>query len=73
MAPKTLAEVLDGHDGSPALFPLGSPQPVNRKQLRSAVIKLAKTLQQSGIRKGDVVSIAEANTVRLSTCLGKYK
>ena len=61
--PQTLADTLAGSENAPALFPVGRTSPVSRGQLRNAVYELASTLQQSGIRKGDVVSIAEANTV----------
>jgi len=63
MAPKTLAEALEGWEDQPALFPVGRAKPITRQALKDAVFGLAKTLQQSGIQKGDVVSIAEANTV----------
>jgi len=63
MAPKTLAEALEGWEDSPALFPVGRVRPITRKALKNAVFDLAKTLKQSGIKNGDVVSIAEANTV----------
>ena len=65
MAPKTLAEALEGWEDEPALFPVGRTHPITRRALKNAVFGLAKTLQQSGIRHGDVVSIAEANTVSL--------
>ena len=60
---QTLADALLGNSDAPAIFPVGAGYQVTRGQLREAVFALAKTLQQSGIRKGDVVSIAEANTV----------
>ena len=61
---RNLAEALQGRDDTPALIPVGS-KAISRGQLRNAIKQLASTLQASGIRKGDVVSIAEANTVRL--------
>ena len=64
VSPKTLADALAGGDAATALFPVGRSAPVSRGQLRNAVYELASTLQQSGIKHGDVVSIAEANTVR---------
>lgn len=64
VSPRTLADALEGGENEPALFPVGRSSSISRGQLRSAVYELASTLQQSGIRKGDVVSLAEANTVR---------
>lgn len=62
---QNLADALHGQDDLPALFPVGRNTSLSRAQLRKAVSELASTLQNSGINKGDVVSIAEANTVRL--------
>lgn len=62
---RTLADALKGESSTPALFAVGNDAHVTRGQLNDAVHELAATLQQSGIRKGDVVSIAEANTVSL--------
>lgn len=62
VSPKTLADALRGTADAPALFLVGRSS-ISRGQLRDAVYELASTLHQSGIRKGDVVSIAEANTV----------
>ena len=64
--PQTMADALAGGEKAPALFPVGSDSPILRGQLRAAVNQLASALQQSGIRKGDVVSIAEANTVNFA-------
>jgi acyl-coenzyme A synthetase/AMP-(fatty) acid ligase len=70
MAPYTLAEALEGWGDNPALIPVGRARPITRSALKKAVYDLAKTLQQSGIRKGDVVSIAEANTVsKMAKCM----
>lgn len=66
MAPGTLADILRGGDGTPALFAAGRTAPYTRAQVRQAVYELAKTLHRAGIRQGDVVSIAEANTVRFA-------
>ena len=59
----TLANVLDGKDSAPAVIAVGWAKAISRKELREAIYELACTLQKSGIRKGDVVSIADANTV----------
>ena len=61
--PQTLADVLSSDGEHAALHIVGSHL-VTRKQLRAAVSEVAVNLRSSGIKVGDVVSIAEANTVR---------
>lgn len=62
-AKETLRDVLQSTDAS-ALLPAGGPGPITASQLREAVLNFARTLRSFGVRRGDVVSIAEANTVR---------
>ena len=63
--PKTLAEVLDGQDSAHALHVVNAKGPISRSSLRSAVRDLAGQLRASGIKPGDVVSIADGNTVSI--------
>ena len=60
--PQTLADVLSSDDEHAALHIAGLHL-VTRKQLQAAVSEVAVSLRSSGIKVGDVVSIAEANTV----------
>ena len=64
--PTTLAGLLSGASNNAALFVVGEDQPISRGDLDRAVKLFASSLRASGIQAGDVVSIAEANTVSLS-------
>lgn len=60
----TMAGVLAGADDAPALL-CGSGGPTySRAQLRSLAVRFAASLRASGVQPGDVVTIAEPNTVR---------
>ena len=60
---KTLGEVTVGCPDDPAVFLCEHDKVLSRGQLHNAVLALAGTLRKSGIRPGDIVSIADANTV----------
>ena len=66
MAPRleTLADVLAGDDGAPALLLGSGGAAYTRGQLRALVHQFAASLRASGVQPGDVVTIAEPNTVR---------
>ena len=65
MAPlRTMADVLEGSDDSPALWVGSGGAIFTRRQLRRLAQQFAGTLRASGIQPGDVVTIAEPNTVR---------
>lgn len=61
--PTTLAGTLSGNSSRAALFVVGDDEAISRGELERAVKTFASTLKASGIQPGDVVSIAEANTV----------
>lgn len=63
MAPRTMNEILDGHGDRPALLLAGVNHTLTRDQLRCHVELLAQTLVATGIKPGDVVSIANTNTL----------
>eukprot|EP00955_Chlamydomonas_euryale_P090978 364586-Chlamydomonas_euryale.AAC.26 len=61
----TLAGVLSGSPGAPALVLTdGAGVTVSRGHLLAAVTDVATRLRGAGVRPGDVVSMAYANTVR---------
>ena len=73
-----MADVLAGADDSPAIV-VGSGGPAfTRRQLRRLTLQFAATLRASGVKPGDVVTIAEPNTVsrvygllQSSSCAGQ--
>lgn len=66
MAPQlsTLPDVLAGSDGSPAILGGSGGPSFTRGELNALVIHFAESLRASGIKPGDVITIADANTVR---------
>ena len=60
----TLHSVLEGADDAPALLLGGGGGAITRRQLRRLCAQFGATLRASGVRPGDVVTIAEPNTVR---------
>lgn len=62
----TLHDVLTGAPQTPALIVTGGGPTVTRQQLMAAVVDTALSLQRAGIKPGQVVSMAYANTVRSS-------
>lgn len=60
----TMVDVLVGADTSPALQVGSSGAAYTRAQLRLLCAQFASTLRAAGISPGDVVTIAEPNTVR---------
>ena len=73
MAFSTLHDVLAGpHDpDSDALILTGSNSHLSRSALYTCVVEVALALQKAGIRPGDVVSMAYANTVSLRSICEK--
>ncbi|PSC68564.1 2-hydroxyacyl-lyase [Micractinium conductrix] len=66
MPPTTLTDVLSGDDHAPALLAGTGDLPwreYRRGQLRRLAQRFAATLRASGLQPGDVVTIAEPNTV----------
>lgn len=59
---RTLKDVL--RDSSEPALLLAESAPITASQLLDAVNKFARALHDCGVRKGDVISIAEANTVK---------
>jgi acyl-CoA synthetase (AMP-forming)/AMP-acid ligase II len=64
VAPETTADVLAGSPDAPAIYVGSGGAEFSRGQLLSLATQFAVTLRDSGIQPGDVVTIAEANTVR---------
>lgn len=66
MAPtlQTMSDVLAGDDSSPALLVGSGGATYTRGQLRALVHQFAASLRASGVQPGQVVTIAEPNTVR---------
>ena len=67
MAPqlRTMPDVLAGGDpAAPALFVGSGGLELSRRQLQGLVVQFAETLRRSGVKPGDVITIAEPNTVR---------
>ncbi len=65
----TLPDVLKGDDSSPAIFVGGGGPAFTRGNLNQLIVEFAETLRKSGIKPGDVITIAETNTVRLFCCV----
>jgi hypothetical protein len=59
----TLYNVLQGDPGAIALKVTEGGPALTRGALQQCVVDLARTLQQAGVRPGDVVSMAFTNTV----------
>lgn len=75
MAPQlsTLTDVLAGGDeASPAIFVGSGGLQLTRGELSKLIIQFAETLRRSGLKPGDVVTIAEPNTVSCQV-LGKLE
>ncbi len=71
MPPTTLTDVLSGDDHAPALLAGTGDLPwreYRRGQLRRLAQRFAATLRASGLQPGDVVTIAEPNTVNSGAC-----
>lgn len=60
----TLQSVLEGADDAPALLLGSGGGTLTRGQLRRLCCQFAASLRASGVQPGDVVTIAEPNTVR---------
>ena len=60
----TLQSVLEGSDDAPALLLGSGGGTLTRGQLRRLCCQFAASLRASGVQPGDVVTIAEPNTVR---------
>jgi acyl-CoA synthetase (AMP-forming)/AMP-acid ligase II len=64
MALATLLDVVDGGDpAAPALIVGSGGGALSRAQLRALALRAAAALRAAGVRPGDVVTIAEPNTV----------
>ncbi len=61
--PKTLADVLQGLPDRPAVTVTKGGPSVTRKELSDLAWEVAARLRALGVRPGDLVSIAETNTV----------
>ncbi len=61
----TLQSVLEGSDDTPALLLGSGGGTLTRGQLRCLCCQFAASLRASGVQPGDVVTIAEPNTVRV--------
>lgn len=59
----TMADVLAGADDAPALLCASGGPAYSRAQLRGLAARFAASLRASGVKPGDVVTIAEPNTV----------
>ena len=64
----TLFDAFGGQGADPALLSTKPGSSVSHKSLRQLSVQTANTLIASGIRPGDVVTIADANTVRTCGC-----
>lgn len=60
---QTLADVLKGNTDAPGVVCAGGGPAYSRGQLQTRIQYIAKLLRNSGIKAGDTVSIAKANTV----------
>ena len=60
---QTLADVLKGHSEEPGVVCAGGGPVYSRGQLEQRIKYVANLLRKSGIKVGDTVSIAKANTV----------
>lgn len=60
---RTLADVLTGNSDKPAVVCAGGGPVYSRGQLEEKIKYVANLLRNGGIRPGDAVSIAKANTV----------
>lgn len=60
---QTLADVLKGNTDAPGVVCAGGGPAYSRGQLQTRIQYVAKLLRNSGIKAGDTVSIAKANTV----------
>ncbi len=63
---QTLADVLKGSSDAPGVICAGGGPAFTRGQLEEKIQYVANLLRNSGIKVGDTVSIAKANTVCLS-------
>jgi acyl-coenzyme A synthetase/AMP-(fatty) acid ligase len=63
---QTLADVLKGNSDAPGVICAGGGPAFTRGQLEEKIQYVANLLRNSGIKVGDTVSIAKANTVCLS-------
>lgn len=61
--PRVLPDILEGRESAPALEVTDGGPVLTRGALRTAVLALARQLSARGVRHGDVVSFAMANTV----------
>lgn len=64
-SPVTLPDVLAGDVQAPALVCARGGPSLSRGQLQSLCVTLANTLRNAGLGPGDVVTIADVNTVLL--------
>ena len=60
---QTLADVLKGNSDAPGVICAGGGPAYSRGQLETRIKYVANLLRNSGIKQGDAVSIAKANTV----------
>ena len=74
---QTLADVLKGQSDAVGVICAGGGPTFSRGDLQQKIKYVASLLRNSGIKPGDTVSIAKANTVSLplNTCsqLGLYE
>ncbi len=61
----TLVDVLEGSDDALAIQVGSGGARITRSEFRKLVVQTANTLQDSGVRPGDTITIADANTVRV--------
>lgn len=60
---ETLADVLQGNSNAQGVICAGGGPAYSRGQLETRIKYVANLLRSSGIKPGDAVSIAKANTV----------
>lgn len=70
--PHTLADVLRGSPDSTAVLVTKGGPSFTREQLEALIWKVADRLRELGVRPGDLVSIAETNTVNLDPHLSLF-
>lgn len=69
MAPaNTLLQVLQGSEHAPALTIAAGGPTLSRKTLLQLCIDFATCIKAAGLRPGDVVTIADVNTVCMHMC-----
>ncbi len=69
---QTLVDVLKGNSDAPGVVCAGGGPAYSRGQLEHRIKFVAKLLRNSGIKPGDTVSIAKANTVSVCKRLAAF-